>query len=334
MQELATQLKRHLTESKKIVLIPHQHPDGDAMGSATAFYEYLTLLGKDTVIFCLTPPAEKWGFLKHAEKVTTDPAIFNDPAVDTIIVLDSGDLKYAGVTQFLANHPATIINIDHHATNQYFGHLNIVDAGAASTTNMLYRLFTLHNVTFTPAMATSLLTGFITDTDNFTNAATSAEAMAASGELIRHGGDVKTINELMVRNKSIDSLKLWGKVLSRLQKHDTLDLTYTYITQADMREGNLNEAESEGIANFLNNLGDTKIALILKETVDGKVKGSFRTIRDDVDVAAIAKGLGGGGHRRAAGFTTDGSVDEVLNRVITSATTAGESTTKQSEVIA
>lgn len=309
-------LRERLTQGNNFLIIPHQHPDGDAMGSATALFEFLRLEHKQVTIFCATPASAKWKFLHHADAVTTDPAIFTSPSLDTIIVLDSGDLRYAGVEQFVAIHPAFVINIDHHATNEYFGDLNIVDPTAASTTHILFHLFTLMHAEFTAHSATSLLTGLITDTDNFTNAATSADAMAAASELVKAGGDLQTINDLMTRNKSIDSLKLWGKVLSRLQKHDALDLTYTYITKDDLQEAKVNENESEGIANFLNNLGDTKIALILKETIDGKIKGSFRTIRDDVDVSEIAKRLGGGGHRRAAGFTTEGTVDEVLGRII------------------
>lgn len=324
MNYLHEALREQLAKSSQCIIIPHQHPDGDAMGSATALFEYLESLGKEVSMFCATSANPKWRFLKNADRLTTDPTVFTNLNVNTIIVLDSGDLRYAGVEQQVKNHPAFLINIDHHATNEYFGTLNIVDPGAASTTNVLFHLFKALGAEFTPVIATSLLTGLITDTDNFTNAATSADAMAAASELVKAGGDLSTINELMTRNKSIDSLKLWGKVLSRLQKHDTLDLTYTYITKHDIEEAHVSETESEGIANFLNNLGDTKIALILKETLDGKIKGSFRTIRDDVDVSVIAKRLGGGGHRRAAGFTSEGTVDEVLNKIVTHTTDSSE----------
>jgi phosphoesterase RecJ-like protein len=309
-------LEEKLFSSQHIIIIPHQHPDGDAIGSATALFDVLHSKGIPTTIFCSTPQNPKWSYLQHADKLTSDVAVFQDLAVDTIIVLDSGDLRYAGVEHVVANHPAFLINIDHHSTNEFFGDLNIVDSTAASTTNILFHIFKELAIPFTPHRSTSLLTGLITDTDNFTNAATTPDAMAAASVLVQAGGDIKTINDLMTRNKSVESLKLWGKVLSRLQKHEQLDLTYTYITQNDIQESQVNESESEGIANFLNNLGDTKIALILKETLDGKIKGSFRTIRDDVDVSAIAKRLGGGGHRRAAGFTTDGTISEVLTRVV------------------
>ncbi len=321
MHQAFSALHDHLKESKKIVLIPHQHPDGDAMGSATAFLEYLTCQGKECTIFCATPVGDKWHFLHRAHHATNDPAVLSHPDIDTIIVLDSGDLKYAGVEHLLKDHPATIVNIDHHTTNQHFGHINVVNPAASSTSEILYRFFKHTAAPLNDNMATSLLTGFITDTDNFTNAATSADAMAFAGDLVDNGGDIHRVNDLLVKNKTVDSLKLWGKALERLKKHDDTDLTYTYITRDDLKETNASDSESEGIANFLNNLGDTKIALILKETIDGKIKGSFRTIRDDVDVSEIAKRMGGGGHRRAAGFTAEGSMKDILGKIINAAKT-------------
>jgi phosphoesterase RecJ-like protein len=101
------------------------------------------------------------------------------------------------------------------------------------------------------------------------------------------------------------------------QKYEPLGLTYTYITKEDIAENQLTEADSEGIANLLNNIGDTRMALILKEIPDGKIKASFRTIHHDVDVSEIAKKFGGGGHKKAAGFTTNGTIQEVLQKILT-----------------
>jgi phosphoesterase RecJ-like protein len=298
------------------MIVPHQNPDGDALGSATAFFHYLEYIKKPAVIFCVTPASKRWAFLHHIDKLTTDPIIFSDPLLDTIVVLDSGDLLYAGIHNLTKNHPAKIINIDHHTTNEQYGHLNLVIPTASSTTEVLFRFFKHNNIPFNSKMATSLLTGFITDTDSFTNAATSAEALAAASELIHHGGSLNTVNVSTIKNKSVESLKLWGIVLSRLKQYEPLNLTYTYITQKDFNDHNFNEQESEGIANLLNNLSDTEIALMLKETSDGYYKGSFRTTREGVDVSVLAKKLGGGGHKKAAGFKIKGTLEEVLGKIL------------------
>ena len=165
-------------------------------------------------------------------------------------------------------------------------------------------------------MATSLLTGIITDTDNFSNPATSAASLKVAGELLRIGANLKLINKKVTQNKTVNLLKLWGEVFSRLNKNESLGLVYTYITRADFERYGISDSEAEGIANFLNNLGEAKIALILKETPDGKVKGSLRTTKDDVDVSSIAQRLSGGGHRKAAGFTTEGTIEQVLNKIM------------------
>ncbi len=314
------QIHSYLKQAKKILITPHQNPDGDALGSATALAECLYILGKPISIFCATGFAEKWEYLAHINEITNDPLVFADPDIDTIVVVDSGDLRYAGVANFIDRSRVKLINIDHHATNERYGDINLVIPTASATAEVLYHFFQMSGLTINPTMATSLLTGLITDTDNFLNAATSAEVMAIASDLFRHGGNIKTINKRLLKNKSVDSLKLWGEVLKRLKKIDELDISYTYITQADILRSGIDEGESEGIANFLNGLNETKISLILKETKDGRVKGSFRTTHHDVDVSALAKAMGGGGHKKAAGFNAPGTIKEVLEKIKTLST--------------
>lgn len=315
MQKIAEQIHNHIKKAKKVMIVPHQNPDGDAIGSANAFHEYLTQLGKETVIFCITDLGSKLRFIPGNIQITTDPVIFQDRDIDTIVVLDSGDLRYAGIAALVERHPATIINIDHHNTNELYGRHNLVLHTAASTTEILYHYFRANHIKLNQRMATALLTGLTTDTSNFSNSATTVSAFNVAGELIRAGGNYNQINNATLKNMTVDSLRFWGKVFSRLQKDEATGLHYTYITRRDLIDYKVDEQESEGIANFLNNLGEAKIACILKETADGKIKGSFRTTRNDVDVSAIAKKLNGGGHKKAAGFTVDGTIDETIEKI-------------------
>lgn len=316
MRKIVLQIHDKIKDAKNVILIPHQNADGDALGSVGALFDYLSAQNIQTRIFCLTPLNPRLSFLPHSEKLTTDKNIFSDKNIDYIIVVDSGDLEYAGVQNLIKDHPAEIINIDHHHTNKHFGSHNLVMATMSSTCEVLFHFLRHVRARFTNKIATALLTGIITDTDNFTNAATSHSAMAAAGELIRHGGNLNLINTHTVRNKSVNLLHLWGEVLNRLNKHPELEMVYTYITQTDLIKHEVSENDSEGIANFLNNLDEGKLSLILKETKDGKIKGSFRTTRDDTDVSALAKKMGGGGHKKAAGFSTEGTVQEVLQKIM------------------
>ena len=313
----APAIHKHLQKARKIVIVPHKDPDGDALGAAAAFHEYLSAMGKNVIVFCATEPNHKYQFIHRDIPIQTDPEIFKNREVDTIVTLDSGDLRYNGIADHVAGHRATIINIDHHATNEYFGHLNLVMPSAASTTEILFKYFRLNGVRISQKMATSLLTGLSNDTGNFTNAATSGEALRAGGELILSGGNFNLVTSSTLKNKSIGALRLWGKAFSRLTRDERLGLTHTYITRADLRELGVGEAEYEGISNFLNNLENTDMTLLLTELPDGQVKGSLRTTKNNVDVSAIAKKFGGGGHKKAAGFSADGTIQEVLGKILT-----------------
>ena len=317
MHKIALQINNKFKQARLVLIVPHQNADGDALGSACALFEHLQINGIKARIFCTTATNPKLAFLAHSEKVEADLNIFSNPELDTIVILDSGDLQYAGIYNYVKNHPAQIINIDHHHTNQQYGHHNLVISTASSTAEVIYNFLKHIQAKINHKMATALLTGIITDTDNFTNSATSDGAMSIASDLIRRGGNLNLINENTVRNKTINLLRLWGVALNRLSKHADLDLAYTYITQADLLQHQVSENESEGIANFLNNLEDARMTLILKETDDRRIKGSFRTTRDDTDVSTLAKSLGGGGHKKAAGFTTTGTIEEVLEKITT-----------------
>ncbi len=312
----AKQINYEIAQAKKILLIPHKNPDGDTLGAISALVEYLTSRGLEPEIFCDTEIQSKYYFLPHLPLIKNDPLIFTDKEIDLIIVVDTGDLSHAGVDQYLKDHPAKIINIDHHHTNPHYGHLNLVDSRASSTTEIIYNFFRYNNIPITHLIATSLLTGLISDTENFTNGATTPNAMSVASELVRYGANYKMINNWLLKNKSLNILRLWGVALSRLKKHEEMDLVYTYLLQEDFQKHEVEETESDGIANFLNKLDGAKISLIMKETADKKIKGSFRTTFNDMDVSALAKTLGGGGHKKASGFTYDGNVQSVLKKIV------------------
>lgn len=315
-ERIATQMYKVILESESILLVPHQHPDGDALGSVTALMHLLKRLDKRHSAFCATSATEKLMFLPHAEHLTTDDTVWKND-IDLIIVLDSGDLRYAGIDKHIQNleKRPTILNIDHHTTNEYFGDLNLVIPTASSTTQILYHFFVTNAIDIDKYVATCLLTGLLTDTGNFTNSATSTTSLSIAGELVKRGGDIGMIQKILFQNKTLNALKLWGVVLSRLAEHDTHKIVYSYVTKEDMDRHGVDDEEVEGLANFMNNLSDGHAALILREKETGMMKGSFRTTRDDIDVSAIAKLLGGGGHKKAAGFSAEGTPEEVLAQV-------------------
>ncbi len=317
MYRISKQIHNKILEAKHIILVPHKNPDGDALGSLSAFKQYLIRINKPHTAYCATEVPENFKNLHHISSITSDESIWENEEVDTVIVFDAGDLRYAGIDEQLPklSKKVQVINIDHHATNEQYGHLNMVVSDGSSTAETLYNFFKYNNIQIDNIMATCLLSGLITDTDFYTNGATSLSSLSITSKLISCGGDFKLIKDIVFKNKTVDVLKLWGIVLSRLKKHESLNLVYTYMTQQDLDSFGVSESVSDGISNFMNNLNDGEICLLFKEMPENKIKGSFRTTKDNVDVSLIAKELGGGGHKKAAGFTIDGPLKDAAKTV-------------------
>ena len=319
MHRVARQIYHAIQAANHIILIPHPKPDGDALGSVSAMTRYLRRIEKNHTAFCATTISPRLAFIPHAAEIATADSVWTELNPDVVMVFDSGDLRYAGIADHLKQlpHPPVIINIDHHATNELYGHHNLVLPTASSTTEVLYNFFKYNQIKIDAAMATGLLTGLITDTDNFTNAATSSRALQIASDLIRRGGDWCLIQDSVFKDKPMNALRLWGIALSRLNKDAATGVVYTCLKQEDLKKHEADEAAADGIANFMNNLRAAPAALVLKELDNGQVKGSLRTTRADIDVSAWAKALGGGGHKKAAGFTVPGPIDLALKKVLT-----------------
>jgi phosphoesterase RecJ-like protein len=298
-----------LEKAGTVVTVSHRRPDADTLGSALALADLLERRGKSVKCFCSDPVPLSLLTLPGSDKFTSDPNVFW--GAHTVVVLDAGDMKFAGVDKIvpaLAPRPV-VLNIDHHNANEFFGDVNLVVPGAASTTEIVYDLYGAFGVRATEAAATNLLAGVVTDTMMFFNPATSASSLAFASSLHKLGADHKTVSALAMRNKSIESLSLWGKALERL-KYDEASGRASTVLYAEETVGSGDEDALGGLSNFLNSMLPARVVVVLRELGDGTVKGSLRTAREDTDVAAEAIGRGGGGHRKAAGFVVRGKVVE------------------------
>ena len=303
-----TKIHDAIKGAKEILLIAHQKPDGDALGSNLAMANWLRDEGRHFHVYCTHPVPPHYQYLPLWQHVKSTDEELKEIPFDVVITIDSSSLSYSGAEELvnkLKGKP-TIVNIDHHATNPHFGDLNVVDATASSASELVYRFLMHVHAHITKDIATCLLTGILTDTGGFSNLATTHEAMEISGALLKRGAKFNAITNHTVRNKTVTTLKLWGRALDRLTRHAD-GLVSTVITQADLLECEATEEDMNGNSNFLNALQDAKIIMVLKEQ-DGQVKGSLRTTEPDVDVAAMAKKFGGGGHKKAAGFSVPGKL--------------------------
>ncbi len=299
-----------IKKSNHILLVTHRTPDGDALGSLLAMQKILSSLNKNNTSFCIDRPAENFNYLEGINKIEYQVKNLKNN-YDLGILLDCGDLKMTKIVEKIKNinFKFGLVNIDHHYTNPQYGDINIVIPQASSTAEIIYQIMRIANIKIEASVATALLTGIITDTGNFAYRSTTKQAIDTASKLLSIGADFSDITKANVYNKTIEILKLWGIVLKKISFNKELAMVTTGIFKKDLDDLGLNQEDSEGISNYLNNLSSKiRFSLLLKQYEADKVKGSLRTTRDDIDVAKIAQAFGGGGHKKAAGFETSGKL--------------------------
>lgn len=303
-------LTRLVSSAQRILVGSHANC-GDATGAVTSCRLALFNQGKNVTVFLPEPVPESFRFLPGTEEIITNAEQINFNDFDLYLSVDAAEPKLTGLAEKFDQRPSTLItvNFDHHHTNVGYGDLNIVDKNAAATCAMIYEWFRQAGWLIDRQVATCLLTGILTDTGTFSNPATNEAALKAAAVLLQRGANTSRILQQVIGNKTLTELKLWGRALERLRDYPELGLVVTVITQQDLAELNASDEMLEGIANFLNDLEGYRAVMVLKEKADGTIKGSLRTTRDDVDVAAVAKLFGGGGHKKAAGFTIRGRLE-------------------------
>lgn len=313
------QLNELLVRSKKVLLATHEHADADAIGSMLALRE--SLLGTlDVAVDTLAPATvlTQFTFLDGHETIATDATAFRPDRYDCVVLLDCGDVKRTHLAEklhFLGVHRPAVALVDHHETMIEFRgaalvDLPIVHTSASSTSELIYRYLRDNRISVSPTMATALLAGIVTDTGGFQNMATTVESLDVAGELMNHGANLRSVVTATMRNKSIGTLQLWGRALSRLEHDTTTGIVSTMLTKKDFEECGVGREGAEGVANFLNALGEGTVVLVLREEEHGMVKGSYRTKDPVIDVRVLAKEHGGGGHKKAAGFSVRGTIEK------------------------
>lgn len=307
-------IAEHLDHAHHILLLNPEKGDGDSLGSTLALAHHLARRQKRYGVFSRNLAPKIFSYLPRFEEIEHREEQLDLHQYDLIVTVDFADPKMTGIEPRLLQVDrlrCPIINIDHHPTNFHFGDVNLVDPNSAAAAEIIYGLFEQQGWPIDAHVATCLLTGILTDTSSFANRNTTFRSLEIAGLLLSAGARLQTIMEYTLRNKSLGVLRLWGKALARLQHNTATGLVTTFITEQDLAECGVTDEATEGIANFLNALEGAKAVLVLREVTGGRVKGSFRTTGDDVDVAELAARFGGGGHRRAAGFTIHGRLQEV-----------------------
>ena len=304
--------------AQKFLLTTHENPDGDALGSLLGMHEVLKQLGKDSCMFLSADEFPlPWEYRKMPlEEVQNEPPA--DLAERTVMFLDCGNIDRMPV-DFLQRDGVHIVNVDHHHDNTRFGTVNLVDSTASCTAEIIWGLAKELGVEITPAIGDALYVGLVTDTGKFMYTNTSSRSHQMAAELMDSGIDAHEIYRRLYEEMPFARLLLLSRALSAVQRFDGGVVTATCLTRADFEETGSVETDSEGIVDHLRAVDGTKVAVLVRELLsDDRVgirKVSLRATDGTVDVSRIARGLGGGGHRQAAGASSELPLDELLGTI-------------------
>ena len=303
-----------LRSRERFILTAHEGPDGDALGSLLGMHHLLGQLGKDSVMFMAAkefPLPIEYRFLPLEEVFHEPPA---DMADRTVIFLDCGNIDRMPV-EFLSEGDNFRINIDHHHDNTRFGDVNLVEVGASSTAEIVYELAIALGAEITPEIAAALYVGLITDTGKFMYENTNAHTHRIAADLIDAGVAVDDTYRRLYEHVPIEKLRLLSRALEGIQRYCGERLIVSYITAADYEASGGGEEMTEGIIDHLRSIEGCKVAAMVRDKGDrGRAarKVSLRSSGGEIDVSAMARKHGGGGHKRAAGFSTDLELDELV----------------------
>ncbi len=297
-----------LKQGRKIKCVCHRNPDGDAIGSITAAAQLFeaNLPNIPVELYCVDPSPPTFGFLPFVHRIRQD---LLPTEGDVFVFLDSAEPK---LTEYHETFPHIFgggwpsICFDHHPTNTKFASVNIIVPDASSTCEILVNFADQCDWALTPEIATSLLNGVYTDTGGLVHSNTSARVYRTVARLLKAGARQQAIVQQVFRSAKLSTLRLWGRVLEKISVTPEGG-AISALTEGDFAATGADYSELTGAIDYVNAVPGMKFSLVLAERA-GKVKGSIRTLRDDVDVSKMAAQFQGGGHKKAAGFAISGKL--------------------------
>jgi bifunctional oligoribonuclease and PAP phosphatase NrnA len=313
-----TAVAEAIRSADRFLVTTHENPDGDALGSLLASKLALDSLGKDSVMYLggQAPLPAEYAFMPLDDLSRTVPA---DADERVLLALDCANENRLGPDAERLLRARVVINVDHHHDNTAFGHVNLIVADASSTGEVLHDLFRELGVETTPEIAEALYIAIVTDTGRFQYANTTPKAHRLAAELLERGADVHKVFQGIYESVQFAKLKLLARALERAQVYEGGRVVVSHLLRTDFAEVGAAEPYSEGIIDFLRAVEGADMAVLIREPPGpGRParKVSLRSSADELDVSAIARASGdGGGHRQAAGFSSERSIEEITEFV-------------------
>jgi phosphoesterase RecJ-like protein len=302
-----------IRDNERFLLVTHENPDGDALGSILGARLALDRLGQDSVMWLggETGIPQEFGFMPLAELRRELP---EDVSGRILLALDCASAQRTGLPlELIASAPLTL-NVDHHHDNTGFAQLNLVVPDASSTGEIVRDLLQELGVDLTPEIAEALYVALVTDTGRFQYTNTTPKALRLAAELVEAGVDVQRVFQGIYESVDLAKLRLVGKALDRAQVHEGGRLVVSYLLRTDFNELGVGEEYAEGVIDYVRTVDGALMAAVVREPPeppDAANRVSLRSSVDELDVSAIARKRGGGGHRRAAGFSSRESISEI-----------------------
>lgn len=310
MKEDLKRIADLLLQAQTIALIPHTSPDADTLGSCFAVAQALSGLGKKTAVYTDEAAPEYLSFL-HGESQVFDG---RPQKYDVCLCLDCGDLARISTRIALLEGAEHTANVDHHYTNTKFAELNYVDAQASSTGEICCELLKQMDVQVSRYIATCLYTAITADTGGFRYSNTTSKTMRFAADLLEQGIDIWKINRGIFDTVSIEKLHLKGIMAQNVQVSDDGLIASIEATKQAIQACGVSDEEVNNIVDIARQVAGSEVAVSFKET-DRGIKVSMRS-NEYIDVGEVAVAFGGGGHKRAAGLTMEGPLEEAKRRII------------------
>jgi bifunctional oligoribonuclease and PAP phosphatase NrnA len=310
LQAIAAAVREH----ERFLVVTHENPDGDALGSLLATTLALRQIGKDAEMLLLgeTPLPREYHFMQLDGLLRVPPA---DSETRFVVAVDCAKADRIGPhPEALLDRVLLVLDIDHHHDNTRFGDVNLIEAAASSTGELLRDVFAELGVELTPEIAEPLYVALVTDTGRFQYSNTTPKSLRLAAELVDAGADVHAVFQQVYESVEFAKLKLLARALDRAQVLEGGRIVVSVLLRTDFSDVGAVEAYSEGIIDYLRAVEGSELAVLIREPPreDGPTRRvSLRSSVDELDVSAIARRFGGGGHRQAAGFSSDLPIEEI-----------------------
>lgn len=311
---MLSQIADTIKGSESVVILPHVFADGDALGSSFALALVLTGMGKKIRVLLEEAVPVVYEFLPGIG-LSEVYAGTNHGRNDLAIALDCGDTERLGKRKAVFDNAANTVNIDHHVTNTEFASINYINTAASATGEVIFTLLGYLGREPGRDVATNLYVAISTDTGGFRYSNTTPETHHIAAELLGQRIDVADISQRMFDCATYGKVKLTGAAIQSLELADNGRIALMTVTNEMIRSCGAKEEDSDGVINTARNIIGVEVAAMLRQTDNGDIKVNLRS-NQYLDVSGIAYRYSGGGHKRAAGFTVTGDLEQVKNRLL------------------